>query len=280
MYPVTYHRATSVADALRLLEVGDAKLLSGGMTLIPAMKTRLAAPSDLVDLSHIKELQGIEVSGNTVTIGACTTHYDVASDEKLKKACPALADLASRIGDPAVRYKGTIGGSIANNDPNADYPAACLGLAATIVTTKRKIVSDEFFRGLFETALASDEIITRVSFPIPKKAAYQKFRNPASRFALVGVFVARRPSEVRVAVTGAGASGVFRVGEFEAALKRRFSAKSLEGLTIPADGLAGDIHGSAEYRAHLVGVLARRAVAAAGDRTVGAAEGVQASTKS
>jgi carbon-monoxide dehydrogenase medium subunit len=163
-----------------------------------------------------------------------------------------------------VRHRGTIGGSIANNDPNADYPAACLGLAATIVTTKRKIVADEFFRGLFETALASDEIITKVSFPTPKKAAYQKFRNPASRFALVGVFVARRPSEVRVAVTGAGASGVFRVPEFEAALKKRFSPKSLEGLTIPADGLAGDIHGSAEYRAHLVGVLARRAVADAG----------------
>jgi carbon-monoxide dehydrogenase medium subunit len=182
----------------------------------------------------------------------------------VQQAIPALAALAHMIGDPAVRHRGTIGGSIANNDPNADYPAACLGLAATIVTTKRKIGADEFFKGLFETALAADEIITKVSFPVPKKAAYQKFRNPASRFALVGVFVAKRPSEVRVAVTGAGASGVFRVPEFEAAIKKRFSPKSLEGLTIPADGLAGDIHGSAEYRAHLVGVLARRAVADAG----------------
>ena len=160
-----------------------------------------------------------------------------------------------------MRHRGTIGGSVANNDPNADYPAACLALGATITTTKRKIVADEFFKGLFETALEPDEIVTKVSFPIPKKAAYQKFRNPASRFALVGVFVAKRPSEVRVAVTGAGASGVFRVTEFEAALKKRFSPKSLEGMTIPADGLASDIHGSAEYRAHLVGVLARRAVA-------------------
>src|SRR5206468_1277272 len=206
---------------------------------------RLASPSDVIDLGRIKDLVGIEVSADTLTIRAATTHYDVAASGPAQKAIPALAHLASQIGDPAVRYRGTIGGSIANNDPNADYPAACLGLAATIVTTKRKIVADEFFRGLFETALASDEIITRVSFPVPKKAAYQKFRNPASRFALVGVFVAKRPSEVRVAVTGAGASGVFRVPEFEAALKKRFSPKSLEGLTIPADGLAGDIHGSA-----------------------------------
>jgi carbon-monoxide dehydrogenase medium subunit len=181
----------------------------------------------------------------------------------VKQAIPALAELAGMIGDPAVRHRGTIGGSIANNDPNADYPAACLALGATITTTKRKIVADEFFKGLFETALEPDEIVTKVTFPIPKKAAYQKFRNPASRFALVGVFVAKRPSEVRVAVTGAGASGVFRVTEFETALKKRFSPKSLEGMSIPADGLSSDIHGSAEYRAHLVGVLARRAVAAA-----------------
>src|SRR5712691_8765469 len=179
-------------------------------------------------------------------------------------AIPALAAVAHMIGDPAVRHRGTLGGSVANNDPNADYPAACLGLGATIVTTKRKIVADDFFKALFETALAEDEIITKVSFPIPKKAAYQKFKNQASRFALVGVFVAKRPSEIRLAVTGAGASGVFRVPDFEAALKKRFSPKSLEGLSIPADGLAGDIHGSAEYRAHLVGVLARRAVADAG----------------
>ena len=193
-----------------------------------------------------------------------TRHADVANSPVVRENIPALAALAGMIGDPAVRHRGTIGGSLANNDPNADYPAAALGLGATIVTTKRKLVADEYFKGLFETALEGDEIITKVSFPIPKKAAYQKFRNPASRFALVGVFVAKRPSEIRVAVTGAGASGVFRVPEFEAALKARFSPKSLEGLTIPADGLAGDIHGSAEYRAHLVGVLARRAVADAG----------------
>ncbi len=182
----------------------------------------------------------------------------------MRDAIPALAELAGMIGDPAVPHRGTIGGSVANNDPNADYPAACLGLGATIVTTKRKIVADEFFKGLFETALEPDEIITRVSFPIPKKAAYQKFRNQASRYALVGVFVAKRPSEIRVAVTGAGNSGVFRVKAFEDALKKRFSPKVLEGLSVPADGMASDIHGSAEYRAHLIGVLARRAVAAAG----------------
>jgi carbon-monoxide dehydrogenase medium subunit len=196
-------------------------------------------------------------------IGAMTRHADVARSPVVREVIPALAELAGMIGDPAVRHRGTIGGSIANNDPNADYPAACLGLAATIITTKRRIEADEFFKGLFETALEPDEIIKEVSFLIPKKAAYQKFRNPASRFALVGVFVAKRPSEIRVAVTGAGASGVFRVPAFEEALKHRFSPKSLEGLTISADGLSGDIHGSAEYRAHLVGVLARRAVAAA-----------------
>src|SRR5712672_2245123 len=236
MYNFTYHRASGLRQAINMLgKFEEAKLLAGGQTLLPTMKQRLASPSDIIDLNKIEGMSTIEVKGRNLVIG-----------------------------DPAVRHRGTIGGSIANNDPNADYPAACLGLAATIVTTKRKIVADEFFRGLFETALASDEIITKVSFPVPKKAAYQKFRNPASRFALVGVFVAKRPSEVRVAVTGAGASGVFRVPEFEAALKKRFSPKSLEGLTIPADGLAGDIHGSAEYRAHLVGVLASRAVADAG----------------
>jgi aerobic carbon-monoxide dehydrogenase medium subunit len=281
MYNFTFHRPTTVRQAAGLLARNpEAKLLAGGHSLLPVMKQRLASPSALIDLSLVEGLSGVEQKGRSIVIGAMTRHADAANSPVLQQALPGLAAVPASIGDPQVRNRGTIGGSIANNDPNADYPAACLGLAATIVTTKRKIVSDEFFRGLFETALASDEIITRVSFPIPKKAAYQKFRNPASRFALVGVFVARRPSEVRVAVTGAGASGVFRVGEFEAALKRRFSAKSLEGLTIPADGLAGDIHGSAEYRAHLVGVLARRAVAAAGDRTVGAAEGVQASTKS
>ena len=201
-----------------------------------------------------------------VTIGAATTHYDVSTDEKLKKACPALAHMASLIGDPAVRHKGTIGGSIANNDPTADYPAACLALGATIVTNKRRIKAEEFFQGLFTTALEADEIITRVMFPLPKKAAYEKFRNQASRYALVGVFVARMPSEVRVAVTGAGADGVFRLTAFEEALKKRFSSKVLDGLPVSADGLNSDLHGSAEYRAHLIGVLARRAVDAANNR--------------
>jgi aerobic carbon-monoxide dehydrogenase medium subunit len=264
MYNFTYHRASGLRQATNLLEkFDDAKLLAGGQTLLPTMKQRLAAPSDLIDLNQIEGMSGIEATARNVVIGAMTRHADVARSAVVQDAIPALAELAGMIGDPAVRHRGTIGGSIANNDPNADYPAACLALAATIVTTKRKIPADEYFKGLFETALEPDEIIREVSFPIPKKTAYQKFRNPASRFALVGVFVARRPSEVRVAVTGAGASGVFRVPEFEEALKSRFSPKSLEGMTIPADGLSSDIHGSAEYRAHLVGVLARRAVAAA-----------------
>jgi carbon-monoxide dehydrogenase medium subunit len=187
----------------------------------------------------------------------------VANSPLVQQTIPALAALAGRIGDPAVRHRGTIGGSVANNDPNADYPAGCLGLGATIVTNKRRIKADDFFKGLFETALESDEIITKVMFPTPKKAAYVKFPNPASRYALVGVFVSKRGADIRVAVTGAGANGVFRVAAFEEALKKRFGAKSLEGLSVPADGMGSDIHGSAEYRAHLVGVLARRAVAAA-----------------
>ena len=263
MYSVNYHRAASVADAAKLLKSGDAKLLSGGMTLIPAMKTRLAAPSDLVDLSRIKELQGVKVSGKTVTIGAATTHHDVASDEKLKKACPALAHMASRIGDPAVRYKGTIGGSIANNDPAADYPAALLALDATIVTNKREIAADAFFTGLFETALEDGEIVTAVTFTAPAKAAYEKFRNPASRYAIVGVFVANGADGVRVAVTGAGDSGVFRSKEIEAALATNFDAAALNGVKVPANDLMSDIHASADYRANLIVVMAKRAAAAA-----------------
>jgi aerobic carbon-monoxide dehydrogenase medium subunit len=264
MYNFTYHRASGLRQATNMLgKFEEAKLLAGGQTLLPTMKLRLASPSHIIDLNKIEGISDIEMKGRNIVIGAMARHADVATSPVVKQAIPALAELASMIGDPAVRHRGTIGGSIANNDPNADYPAACLALGATITTTKRKIVADEFFKGLFETALEPDEIVTKVSFPIPKKAAYQKFRNPASRFALVGVFVAKRPSEARVAVTGAGASGVFRVAEFETALKKRFSPKSLEGLSIPVDGLASDIHGSAEYRAHLVGVLARRAVAAA-----------------
>ncbi|WP_192183525.1 FAD binding domain-containing protein [Mesorhizobium amorphae] len=263
MYSVNYHRATSVADAAKLVKSGDAKLLSGGMTLIPAMKTRLAAPSDLVDLSRIKELQGVKVSGKTVNIGAATTHYDVASDEKLMKVCPALAHMASLIGDPAVRYKGTIGGSVANNDPAADYPAALLALGATIVTNKREISAAKFFTGLFETALKDGEIITAVSFAAPAKAAYEKFRNPASRYAIVGVFVAKGKDGVSVAVTGAGDDGVFRSKEIEAALAKNFSAAALDGVKVPAKNLMTDLHASAEYRANLVAVMAKRAVAAA-----------------
>ncbi|WP_027052177.1 FAD binding domain-containing protein [Mesorhizobium erdmanii] len=263
MYSVNYHRAASVADAAKLVKNGDAKLLSGGMTLIPAMKTRLAAPSDLVDLSRIKDLQGVKVSGKTVTIGAATTHYDVANDQKLQKACPALAHLASLIGDPAVRHKGTIGGSIANNDPAADYPAALLALGATIVTNKREITADKFFKGLFETALKDGEIVTAVSFTAPAKAAYEKFRNPASRYAIVGVFVVKGKDGVSVAVTGAGDDGVFRSKEIEAALAKTFDAASLNGVKVPAKNLMSDIHASSDYRASLIAVMAKRAVAAA-----------------
>ena len=272
MYNFTYHRASGLRQAQNLLgKLEDPKLLAGGMTLLPTMKMRLASPANLIDLDRVEGLDGIEVKGRSLVIGALARHAEVANSATVGEAIPALAELAGMIGDPAVRHRGTLGGSVANNDPNADYPAACLALAATIITTKRKIPADEFFKGLFETALEPDEIVTKVSFPIAKKAAYQKFRNPASRYALVGVFVAKRPSEIRVAVTGAGGSGVFRVTAFEEALKKRFSPKVLEGLSVPADGMSSDIHGSAEYRAHLIGVLARRAVAAANEKPDGPA---------
>jgi carbon-monoxide dehydrogenase medium subunit len=260
MYSVNYHRASSVADAVKLAGQGDAKYLSGGMTLIPAMKTRLASPSDLIDLSHIGELRGINVSGENVTIGAGTTHAEVASDAKLKSVAPAVAYLASHIGDPHVRHKGTIGGSIANNDPAADYPAALLALDATIVTDKREIAADEFFTGLFETALEDREIVTAVKFGAPAKAGYAKFPNPASRYAITGVFVANGKDGVRVAVTGAGESGVFRAKELEAALAGNFDPSALAGLTVSAKNLMGDIHASPEYRANLVVVMTKRAV--------------------
>jgi carbon-monoxide dehydrogenase medium subunit len=263
MYAVNYHRASSVADAAKLLQSGDAKLLSGGMTLIPAMKTRLAAPSDVVDISRIGELKGVSVSGDTVTIGAATTHAEVAADATLKKAAPAVADLASHIGDPHVRHKGTIGGSVANNDPAADYPAALLALNATIVTDRREIAAEDFFTGLFETSLKEGEIITAVRFTAPEKAGYEKFRNPASLYAIAGVFVAKGKDGVRVAVTGAGENGVFRAGDFEAALAKSFDASAVEGIKVSADGLMSDIHASAEYRANLIKVMAKRAVAKA-----------------
>jgi carbon-monoxide dehydrogenase medium subunit len=264
MYAFTFHRPQTVRQAAGMLTKNeDAKLLAGGQTLLPTMKLRLAGPPQIVDMTLIEGLSGIELSGRSLVIGAMTRHYEVNSSPVVQQAAPVIAKLAGMIGDPAVRHRGTIGGSVANNDPNADYPAACLGLGATIITNKRRIKADDFFTGMFSTVLEPTEIITKVSFPIPKKAAYQKFRNQASRFALVGVFVSKRGSEIRVAVTGAGSTGVFRVASFEEALKKRFSPKSLEGLTIPADGMNSDIHGSAEYRAHLVGVLARRAVAEA-----------------
>src|SRR6204780_992381 len=264
MYAFTFHRPQTLRQAANLLAKNEeAKLLAGGPTLLPTMKLRLAGPPQIIDMSLIEGMTGIEQSGRSLTIGAMTTHNDVNTSPVVQQAAPVIAKLAGMIGDPAVRHRGTIGGSTANNDPNADYPAACLGLGATIITNKRRIKADDFFTGMFSTALEPGEIITKVSFPIPKKAAYQKFRNQASRFALVGVFVSKRGSEIRVAVTGAGANGVFRVTSFEEALKKRFSPKSLEGLTIPADGMNSDIHGSAEFRAHLVALLARRAAAKA-----------------
>jgi len=264
MYSFTFHRPETLRQAASLLgKNADAKILAGGHTLLPTMKLRLANPPQLIDISRIEGLAGIQQSGRSLAIGAMTRHADVHASPVVQQAIPVLAKLAGMIGDPAVRHMGTIGGSIANNDPSADYPAACLGLGATIITNKRRIAADEFFTGMFSTALEPAEIITKVSFPVPKKAAYQKFRNQASRYALVGVFVAKRGSDIRVAVTGAGSNGVFRVKAFEEALKKRFAPKSLEGLTVPATGLNGDIHGSAEYRAHLIAVLARRAVAEA-----------------
>jgi carbon-monoxide dehydrogenase medium subunit len=264
MYAFKYHRPTSVRQAVNLLaKDSEAKLLAGGHSLLPVMKLRLAKPSAIVDIGRIEGLSGIETKGRSIVIGALARHVDVANSQAVQDALPVLAKLAGEIGDPAVRHRGTLGGSLANNDPNADYPAAVLGLGATIITSKRRIAADDFFKSLFETALEPDEIITRVSFPLAKKAAYQKFKHPASGFALVGVFVSKRGSDIRVAVTGAGANGVFRVKSFEEALKKRFSPKSIEGMSVPADGMNSDIHGSAEYRAHLVGVMARRALAAA-----------------
>jgi aerobic carbon-monoxide dehydrogenase medium subunit len=264
MYQTNYHRASSVDDAVKLLKSAeDGKLLAGGMTLIAAMKTRLAAPSDLVDLRHVKELGGISVSGKEVTIGAGTTHAEVASNAELAKACHSICHLASHIGDPHVRHMGTIGGSIANNDPAADYPAALVALGATVVTNQRQIPVEDFFTGLFETALEQGEIITAVKFTAPDQCGYSKFPNPASRYALTGVFVAKNGGEVRVAVTGAGDDGVFRSAEIEAALSKNFDASALDGVSVSADSLMSDIHASADYRANLVVVMAKRAVAAA-----------------
>ena len=263
MYEFEYHRPRTIDHAVKMLaDAPDAKLLAGGHTLLPTMKQRLAAPANIIDLSHAEGLRGISVAGNNLVIGAMTTHGEVASSDVVKKACPSLAAMAGVIGDPQVRHRGTIGGSIANNDPAADYPAACLALGATIVTNTRSIKADDFFTGMFETALAEGEIITAVHFPVGIKGAYAKFRNPASRYAMVGVYVARHGADVRVAVTGAGSNGVFRASALEAGLKADFSAKGLEGKHVALDGLNSDIHADAAYRAHLIGVMAKRAVAA------------------
>ena len=266
MYSTTYHRASSVDEATALFAKGkDAKFLAGGHTLLPVMKQRLASPSDVIDIAKIGDLVGIDVSGDAVTIKAATPHCDVAMSEAVGKAIPALAHLASLIGDPAVRHRGTIGGSLANNDPAADYPAVVLALGATIKTNKRSINADDYFKGLFTTALDEGELITAVSFPIPAKAGYAKFRHPASRFALTGVFVAQSKSgDVRVAATGASQTGVMRVAPLEAALKANWSSSAPDGVTISADGLMSDLHGSSDYRANLIKVMAQRAVTAAG----------------
>jgi aerobic carbon-monoxide dehydrogenase medium subunit len=264
MYNFTYHKPTSIADALKLLGSSeDAKIVSGGMTLIPTLKQRLARPSDLIDLNAIPDLAFIRRDGNTGVIGAMTRHADVAASDVVKSAIPGLAYLAGVIGDAQVRHRGTIGGSIANNDPAADYPGAVLGLNATITTNERTIAADDFFTGLFETALNPTEIVTSVSFPIVEKSAYTKFRNPASRYAIVGAFVAKSASGVRVAITGAGATA-FRVPEMEKALAASFTPDAIKDIKVPADNLNADIHASAEYRAHLCNVMARRAVTACG----------------
>jgi carbon-monoxide dehydrogenase medium subunit len=266
MYETTYHRPSSVDEAAAMFAKGsESKYLAGGHTLIPVMKQRLASPSDVIDLARIKDLVGIEATADTLTIKAATPYFDIMQSADVKKSIPAIAHLTSMLGDPAVRYRGTIGGSIANNDPAADYPAALVALGATVKTNKRSISADDFFQGLFTTALEDGEIITQVTFPIPAKAGYAKMRHPASRFALTGVFVATtKAGDVRVAATGASQSGVMRVPAIEAALKANWSAGALDSIKISADGLLTDIHGSAAYRANLIKVMAQRAVTEAG----------------
>jgi carbon-monoxide dehydrogenase medium subunit len=265
MYAFQYHRPQSVADAAKLLASGDeAKLLAGGHTLLPTMKMRLANPKVIVDLSRVAELRGIDKKGNALVIGAMATHDEVATSPAVRGAIAGLCEVAGGIGDQHVRNRGTIGGSVANNDPAADYPAALLALGATVATNKREIKADDFFKGLFSTALGEGEIITRISFPVPGKFAYMKFANPASRYALAGVAVAQTGKDVRVAVTGAGSSGVFRHKAMEAALGSNWSAQAIANVATAASDMMSDIHADAAYRAHLVGVLARRAVAKAG----------------
>ena len=263
MHAFEYIAPASVADAAKALSQEVSKLLAGGQTLLPTMKQRLATPSRLVDLRKAPGLKGVTREGDALVIGAMTTHAEVATNETVKQALPALSALAGWIGDPAVRHRGTLGGSLANNDPAADYPAAALALGATIVTDKREIAAEDYFQGLFETALEENEIVTKVKFPIPEKAAYQKFRNPASRYALAGVFVAKTKAGVRVAVTGASSNGVYRESAFEAALTANFSPAAIKDIKVSPDEMITDLHADADYRAQLVAVMARRAVAAA-----------------
>ncbi|MEL7212552.1 MAG: xanthine dehydrogenase family protein subunit M [Pseudomonadota bacterium] len=261
MYAFEFERPTTVDDAVKALASEDAQALGGGQTLIPTLKQRLAAPETLVSLGAIAEMKGVCIGDSgEVCIGGATTHATVATEAG---QYPALAALASHIGDPAVRNRGTIGGSLANNDPSACYPAAVLGSNATVITNKRDIAADDYFQGMFTTALEEGEIITEVRFPVPEKANYQKFVQPASRFALVGVFVAKYGDGVRVAVTGASEEGVHRWTAAEEALSADFSVEAISGLSVPAEGLIGDLHGTPEYRAHLVKVLTGRAVTAA-----------------
>jgi aerobic carbon-monoxide dehydrogenase medium subunit len=265
MFTFAYHRPANLKlAAAALAKQKDAKALAGGHSLIPTLKLRLSDARNIVDLGAIKGIDGIALKGKNLEIGAMARHASVAGSPVVRKAIPALAALAASIGDPHVRHRGTLGGSIAHNDPAADYPAACLALGATIITTSRKIPAEKFFKGLFETTLGKSEIIVAVSFPVPKRAGYAKFPNPASRFALVGVFVADFGKEVRAAVTGAGEDGVFRAKEIETALKKKFSADALADIRFGPKGIMSDIHGDAAYRGHLIGVMARRAVAAAG----------------
>ena len=265
MYDFAYHKPSTVADAAKLLAADpDARAISGGMTLLPALKLRLNKPTSLVDLSGIAELRGVKREGNTIIIGALTKHYEIATNADIKASIPALASMASSIGDTQVRNRGTMGGSVANNDPSADYPAALLAMGATIQTNKRKVSADDFFQGMFATALEAGEIVTAVHIPVPEKAGYAKMKNPASRYSMAGVFVAKGPSGVRVAVNGAGANGSFRAAAMEKALSANWSPDAVAGVKMDAGDMNGDIHGSAEYRAHLVTVMAKRAVADAG----------------
>jgi len=275
MYETNFHQAATAQDAVALLaKSNDGKILAGGQTLIPTMKQRLAAPSDLIDLSQVSALRGVTITkrkkmgimkaegGETITIGAMTTHSEVAGDVELVKVCPVICGLAGNIGDPAVRHRGTIGGSVANNDPAADYPAALLALGATIHTNTREIAAADYFTGMFATALTDDEIITAVSFQAPAVGGYGKFPNPASRYAMAGVFVAKSvEGDVRVAVTGAGDNGVYRHAGLEAALSADWSAASVDAVEVSADGLMSDLHGNATYRANLIKVMTKRALA-------------------